>query len=350
MARVTVDASVKYDVIIENGAFEKIGAIAGSVLSIGKVCLVADETTNSLFGERAKKLLSDAGFEVLPYVVAVGEQSKSAESYIGLLNFLAENHLTRTDALIALGGGVVGDLTGFAAATYLRGIRLVQIPTTLLSAVDSSVGGKTAINLDAGKNLAGAFYQPGAVICDTDIIRTLPENIFADGMAEVIKYGMIKSEKVLGLCRDGAHENLDGLISECVRIKRDVVAKDEFDRGLRGLLNFGHTPAHAIEKLSSYKISHGRAVAIGMCIMTRAAERMGLCGKLSDELSELLEKYGLPASCPFTAEEMYGIILSDKKRSGDSITLVVPSARGECVLRKVPLSEAEEFIKLGLRE
>lgn len=349
MERITIDASRKYDVVVENGAFEKIGDLSREVLSAERVCLVADETTSSLFGARAEELLLKSGFEVLRYTVEVGETSKSPECYIGLLNFLAENRLTRSDALVALGGGVVGDLTGFAAATYLRGIQLIQIPTTLLSAVDSSVGGKTAINLAEGKNLAGAFYQPSLVICDTGIIRALPGNVFSDGMAEVIKYGMIRSENVLSLCHDGAEKNLEGLVSECVKIKRDVVSKDEFDRGLRGLLNFGHTPAHAVEKLSEYKISHGSAVAIGMCVMTRAAERLGMCADLGKELSELLGKYSLPTSCPFAAEEMYQVILSDKKRSGESITLVVPKKRGECVLKKVSLHEAEEFIKLGVK-
>jgi 3-dehydroquinate synthase len=216
-----------------------------------------------------------------------GEKSKNSVTYINLLNFLAENHITRTDALLALGGGVVGDLTGFAAATFLRGIKFIQCPTTLLAMVDSSVGGKTAIDLECGKNLAGAFYQPSVVICDITTLDTLSEKIFYDGCAEVIKYGVIASEELFEICRDGFKDNIEEIIYRCVSIKRDIVMEDEFDTGMRQLLNFGHTIGHGIEACSKYYITHGTAVAIGMVLITKAAVKMNMC---NEEVLVRLEK------------------------------------------------------------
>lgn len=342
-------ASREYDVVIGNGVLDTLGCELSSLVSSKSVAIIADNVTFSLFGARAKKSLADAGFSVIEYVIENGESSKNAENYIKILEFLAERHLSRSDCIVALGGGVVGDLSGFVAATFLRGIALVQVPTTLLSAVDSSVGGKTAINLKSGKNLAGAFYQPNLVLCDTEIIAALPEKIFSEGMAEVIKYGAIRSERILELAGLGARENLAEIIATCVEIKRDIVVEDEFDTGLRQLLNFGHTPAHAIEKLSSFGVSHGSAVAMGMCIMARASEKLGMCdGKIYDELVSLLEKYSLPVKCGYKAVDMTRIAMNDKKRAEGKITLVIPKTRGECVLKTVSESEVETFFGLGL--
>lgn len=349
MERVRVKASKEYDVVIGSGVLDTLGAELLSIVKSHTVAIIADNITFSLFGARAKKSLSDAGFSVVEYVIENGESSKNAENYIKILEFLAERHLSRRDCIVALGGGVVGDLSGFVAATFLRGIPFVQVPTTLLSAVDSSVGGKTAINLKSGKNLAGAFYQPNLVLCDTDIIVALPEKIFSDGMAEVIKYGAIRSERILELCAFGARENLEEIIATCVKIKRDIVMTDEFDTGLRQLLNFGHTPAHAIEKLSGFGVSHGSAVAMGMCIMARASEKLGLSdGKVYAELKELLEKYSLPVKCPYKAPDMAKVAMNDKKRAEGKITLVIPKTRGESVLKTVPESEIETFFERGL--
>ncbi len=349
MERITVSASKTYDIVIEDGIIKSTGALIKEIKAGGKVAVIADETTSALFGETVKKSLENEGFAVSEFTVPAGEESKSAENYIWLLNSLAEANLSRSDFIVALGGGVVGDLTGFVAATYLRGISFVQIPTTLLSAVDSSVGGKTAINLNAGKNLAGAFFQPSLVICDTAIIKSLPDAIFADGMAEVIKYGAIRNAKILDLVKCGAKENIEEIISECVKIKRDIVANDEFDHGERQLLNLGHTPAHAIEKNSSFAVSHGKAVAIGMVLMASAAEKLGLCENgVSKELSELCRMFSLPTECDYSAEELFSVAMSDKKRANGMITLVVPKMRGESILMKMPENDMQSFFKAGL--
>ncbi len=351
MERIRVEASRAYDVIIGNGILSCVGKRLSELVKGRKTCIIADETTYALFGAEVKASLLAEGFEVLSFVVAPGEESKGVTTFGEALNFLAEGHLSRADSVIALGGGVVGDLSGFVASSFLRGIQFIQIPTTLLAAVDSSVGGKTAINLPAGKNLAGAFYQPSLVLCDTDIIRNLPENIFADGMAEVIKYGAIRSIKVLELIKSGAKENLPELIAECVKIKRDVVSEDEFDTGLRQLLNFGHTPAHAIEKLSHYEISHGSAVAAGMCIMARAAEKMGMCDAgIYDEIKAMCREYSLPTEVSYNASELFSFAMSDKKRAAGYVTLVIPKTRGESILHKVPEAEMEKFFALGTED
>ena len=349
MERITVSATKTYDILIGKNLLGKSGELIREITSCKKAAIISDATTSRLFSEVVTASLEKSGFDVCEFTIPAGEESKSAENYVRLLNALAEQKFSRSDLIVALGGGVVGDLSGFVAATYLRGISCVQIPTTLLSAVDSSVGGKTAINLTAGKNLAGAFFQPSRVICDTAVIEALPEDVFADGMAEVIKYGAIRSEEILGLVRDGAKKNLDKIICECVKIKRDIVSRDEFDTGERQLLNLGHTPAHAIEKLSTFEISHGRAVAIGMVLMTSAAERRGLCeAGVSDELERLCKLCSLPTECGYSASELAKIAMSDKKRFGDEITLVVPRRRGESVLMKMPSGEVESFFASGL--
>jgi 3-dehydroquinate synthase len=276
------------------------------------------------------------------FVFPHGEQSKSIETLASLLDFLAEHKVARSDTIAALGGGVVGDLTGFAASCYMRGIKFVQIPTTLLAMVDSSVGGKTGINLPTGKNLAGAFYQPEAVICDIDTLDTLPPDCFLDGCAEVIKYGILADRE---LFYTPIRENQEDVIARCVEIKRDIVNEDEFEAGRRKLLNFGHTIGHAIEKLSGYTMAHGHAVAAGMAIIARAS---GCCDAL--EITNMLERYGLPTSTAYGAEELAQACLSDKKRAGDYITMVFPERIGLCVLKNIPVGELESLIQRGLEE
>ena len=348
MERIRIDASRCYDVIIGEGVLSQIGKRTASLVKGRQCAVISDDITHSLFFEDVRESLESSGFSVADFSVPHGEESKSTESYIKLLEFLADEGLTRADCIIALGGGVVGDLTGFAASSFLRGISFIQIPTTLLSAVDSSVGGKTAINLRAGKNLAGAFYQPSLVLCDTEIIKRLPEEIFSDGMAEVIKYGALGSSHILDLCHMGALEHLDEIIAECIRIKRDIVAQDEFDLGIRQLLNLGHTPAHSIEKLSSFEISHGRAVAIGMCLMARAAEHLLLCAAgVAAETEELCKMYSLPTECPYDAEALAHYAMSDKKRSAGKITLVFPFVRGKSMLHTFDVSEIRDIFEKG---
>jgi len=346
----------RYNVYLAAGLLSAIGKKAVEVFPRAKtIAIVTDETVKAIYAAEVVRLLEKECFNVICFSLPSGEASKTAESYIALLNWLCENRLTRSDAIIALGGGVIGDLAGFAAATYLRGIPVMQVPTTLLAMVDSSVGGKTGIDLLAGKNLAGAFYQPSAVLCDPTLLQTLPPDVFADGCAEVIKYGMIRDGNLLEkLARLPIQDQLAEVISTCITIKRDIVQNDVRDTGERQLLNFGHSLAHAIEKLSAYEVSHGKAVAIGMGIMTRAAERKKLCPPdCSDKLKRLLAMYGLPdalqlAGLPYSPCALYEAALSDKKRSGSGITEIVPVAVGECVLKTMHIDELLQWIELGL--
>jgi len=351
MKVITVNASKTYDIITGTGLLDEAGAAVKKICGGQTAAVVTDDNVAELYADRLRGTLSSNGYRAPLFVLQNGEVSKNAENYLSLIDFLAEEKLSRTDVVIALGGGVPGDIAGFAAASYMRGVRFVQIPTTLLAAVDSSVGGKTAVNLSAGKNLLGAFYQPDLVLCDTSLLSTLTEDVFRDGCAEVIKYGMIADRALFESLETPIHLQLESVIARCVEIKRDIVAEDEFETGNRKLLNFGHTVGHAIELLSDYRISHGHAVAAGMAIVTRAAVRMGLCapGCLT-ALLVMLRRYELPENSDFSADKLASACLSDKKRDGQSITMVIPEEIGKCVLKKIPVSELEALIRSGLEE
>lgn len=349
MKTVSVAASRRYDILIERGLLNRAGKLVRSVTNAGTVMLVSDDSVWPLYGETVQKSLEDTGVSVCRFVFPHGEGSKCAKTYLALLDALCENRLTRADAVVALGGGVVGDLTGFAASTYLRGIGFIQIPTTLLAMVDSSVGGKTAIDLPAGKNLAGTFYQPWLVLCDPDCLDSLPDEIFRDGCAEVIKYAVLGNAPFFDeLKNTPPHAQLEHIIETCVRMKRDIVAQDEFDRGQRQLLNLGHTFGHGIEACSGFSVSHGSAVAIGMAMIVRAAAQFGICkAKTRDAVLTLLRQYGLPVDCTYAAEQMLGTILHDKKASGGSINLIVPTAVGRCEIRKTPAGDIPDWLRAG---
>lgn len=350
MRTIRVKASVEYDVIIDSGILGRAGELSLPICGACSACIVTDDTVDTLYAKTLEDSLSQSGFRVVKFVIPHGEASKSTASLINLLEFLAENKLTRSDCIFALGGGVVGDLAGFAAAVYLRGIKYLQIPTTLLSMVDSSVGGKTAVDLVAGKNLAGAFHQPAMVICDYKTLDTLPDDIFADGCAEVIKYGIINDRPLFDILKRGIKNNLEEIISACVLNKSRIVADDEFDTGRRQLLNLGHTVGHAIEARSDFAISHGRAVAMGIVIVTRAAVSLGICPE--DDLKEIiaiLESASLPTECPYSADELVGTALGDKKRFGDTISLVLPYSVGDSRLYKINVNQLKDFFERGLK-
>ena len=348
MTTVTVRASRPYEVTIGRGLLDTVGRQAAGQWKGRSAAVVSDSTVAPLYLNRVKDSLERAGFRVHSFVFPAGEDQKNGGTYLKLLEFLAARRLTRADGLIALGGGVVGDLAGFAAATFLRGIGFLQLPTTLLAAVDSSVGGKTAIDLTNGKNLAGAFYQPQAVLCDLDTLDTLPAEVFADGCAEVIKYGMI-GDPLARLETVDFRADPEELVARCVAQKRDLVEQDEFDTGARQLLNLGHTLGHGVEACSGYTVSHGRAVAIGMTLVTRAAVAFGRCpAEVLPRLRRLLERYGLPDATAYSAQALYEKTLSDKKRSGDTISLVVPIAWGASQLVRIPVSELPAWIERGL--
>ncbi|MBQ7100946.1 MAG: 3-dehydroquinate synthase [Clostridia bacterium] len=347
--KIDVKAGKPYSVKIGKGLLDKAGEEAKALGLDGKALIISDDNVAALYIEKASAALEKSGFEVFSFVIPHGESSKSAENLLAILEFAAENAFSRTDTFFALGGGVVGDLCGFAAAVYMRGTNFVQLPTTLLAAVDSSVGGKTAIDLEAGKNLAGAFYQPKLVLCDTDTFDTLPDEEFSNGMAEVIKYGMFCDGGFLDILTE-SNTDIEEIVARCVAIKARVVEADEFDKGERMFLNFGHTVAHAVENLSGYTTPHGSAVAIGMAVITKAAIALGKCeSKTFDILVELLKKYRLPFECPYGIDEVYNVTLKDKKNAHGKITLVIPTGKGESVLQKCDYDELKEIITLGLK-
>ena len=344
MKTIHVAASANYDVKIGTGLLETLGAECAKVCKTGKAAIVSDTNVWPLYGAQAETSLKNAGMEVAHFVFPAGEESKNGSVYLELLNFLAQNEMTRSDCLIALGGGVVGDMTGFAAATYLRGVAYVQVPTTLLAAVDSSVGGKTAIDLSAGKNLCGAFYQPKLVLCDTDALNTLPEDVFRDGCAEVIKYGLLYDPQLFScLAETGMAFDREAVIARCVELKRDVVAEDEFDTGARMKLNLGHTVGHGIEAASNFSVSHGKAVAIGMAIVSRASKCLD-----AERIIACLERFGLPVTTDISVDEISYHALSDKKRSGGTVKLILPEAIGDCAIVPTPVEELKSFIQEGL--
>lgn len=343
MKTITVKTSKSYDVVIGNGVLAELPSLLKKAKIDGKLAIVTDKTVNSLYGKQLKEILCE--YNTSFYVSDGGEENKSGAEFLKILEFLAEREYTRSDVVIAFGGGIVGDIAGFVASCYLRGVRYVQIPTTLLAMVDSSVGGKTAFNLRAGKNLAGAFYQPDLVVADTSLLSTLSSDDFKCGLGEIIKYGMIFDETLLDLLQNGIDSNKEQIIARCVDLKRIVVERDEKDRGDRQLLNFGHTLAHAIEKQTNFTIAHGIAVAIGMKIITDVCVKKGICQKdVQTVLDELLTKYSLPNSINLDNETLYKTTTVDKKRKGDFITLVLPKSKGKAVLKNMTIQEWKEFI------
>ncbi len=349
MQTIPVKASKSYNVHVGSKLLPTLGERLADLLPPPRhLLLVTDDTVAALYADTAVDALEKAGYTVTRFVFASGEASKSTATLLRLWDKMAEIGLSRTDAVIALGGGVVGDLSGFAAATYLRGIACYMVPTTLLAMVDSAVGGKTAVDLTAGKNLCGVFAQPIGVLCDTDTLKTLPPEIFADGCAEVIKYGYIGDKELLCLLETPFDRAPERVIARCVDQKRSLVERDEQDGGCRQLLNLGHTGGHAVELLSGYSISHGRAVAIGMMLAARAAAALRLCEKgLPMHVENMLKRYHLPTECPYTARDLAEAALRDKKRRGDTLTLVLPRALGESVLYPMEITALERIFALG---
>jgi len=325
-----------YNVIIQSGITCKVGELYREVIPGKKALLIADETVCKLYGSMILARLQNAEIDAAVFTFLPGEASKSLYTYEKILDACASFQLTGSDALIALGGGVTGDLVGFAAATYHRGIRFVQIPTTLLAMVDSSVGGKTGVNLAAGKNLAGAFWQPSLVICDPDFLRTLSPAHYADGIAECLKYGVLWDEALFRQLSKGVLFNAtEGQIARCVELKRDVVLLDERDTGQRKLLNLGHTIGHAIEQASGYSVPHGAAVGLGMLQMARV-----FCPGIFDDIAKALRANGLPIHADIPTEKILTALLQDKKRAAGNVTIIVPERIGACRLREISIEKA----------
>ena len=350
MQTIEVNASSTYPVHIGRGLLDCCGELISAVVKGKKCALVTDSTVVNLYADRVLLSLEKAGIEARLCVFPAGEQSKNLTTYAALVEQFSAMGLTRSDFVVALGGGVTGDMAGFAAATWQRGVAYIQMPTTFLAASDSSVGGKTAVDLPAGKNLVGAFHQPKMVICDTDTFDTLPEAVFADGVAETVKHGLIADADFFRLLmEEDIREHIDAVVGRNIAIKAAVVGEDEFERGKRKLLNFGHTLGHAVEKRSDFSITHGHAVAIGMVLASRAAEKLGFSppGTL-DTVLACNQRFGLPTACPYSAEEIYTAAISDKKRQGGSIDVVVLSRVGQARTQRLTMEELRTFVEAAL--
>ncbi len=348
--KIPVAVEPAYDVYLGEGILSQCGEIIASLLKPCKAAVITDTNVGPLYLKTVTESLSASGFTVSSFAFPAGEASKHMGTLSDVLEFLAAKQLTRSDIVVALGGGVVGDLAGFAAGCYLRGIRFVQLPTTLLAAVDSSVGGKTAVDLSAGKNLAGLFWQPAAVICDTAVLQKLPGDIFAQGAAEAVKTGVLAGEALFHLCENGGvMRNLQAVVAGCVRHKASVVEQDERESGLRKTLNLGHTPAHAIELLSDFAVPHGNAVAVGLAMMARASEKMGDAAPgFAKRVVSALKAAELPTSTDYHPAEMTKASFADKKRCGSGITIALPTAIGVCELRSISMDALEQVFAAGM--
>lgn len=360
MNPLTINTPHPYEVISEVGALSNLGSICARTMKPCKICVVTDDNVDILYSDRVTQSLEDAGYAVHKIVFAPGEHTKSLISVGELLDFLSEKEFTRTDLVLALGGGVIGDLSGFAASVYLRGIKYIQVPTTFLAAVDSSVGGKTGVNLASGKNLAGTFWQPSLVVFDPMTTDTLAVPMILDGLAETIKCGMIGYKELFDFLEKIPWQGLPegqacyDFVQRCalgaIAVKQRLVEEDEKDVGQRQLLNFGHTIGHAIELSSRYTVSHGHAVAKGMVIVTRAAMVRGWSKEdCLTPLLNTLNKFGFPLDAPYTAETLAEIALRDKKRKGKSINLIIPVRIGEGALKAIDVGDLKCFIETGLQ-
>lgn len=350
MRKIRVTASGEYEVAVGQGLLCEAGETLAPILRGRRVMIVSDSHVYPLWGETLRASLSRADLSCESFVFPAGERSKNPETYLALLRKLAGERFTRDDAIFALGGGVVGDLAGFAAATYLRGVDYVQLPTSVLAAVDSSVGGKTAVDLPEGKNLVGAFHQPRAVLTDLSTFATLPPDIAREGFAEVIKCGILSGEELFSLLEEKGSPDVrdsswvEEVIARCVTLKRDIVERDEFDRGDRALLNLGHTMAHSVEALSGYTIPHGAAVAMGTAAIADASARAGFCTeKTAARIRALLLSFGFTLDLPYPLPALIEEMAHDKKRAGEEITLVIPADIGDCRLLRIPTSDLPRF-------
>ena len=342
-----------YDIHIAPGRLDDTGKLCQQVLPRAtRLAVVTDDTVGGLYAHRLLQSLWARGYTASVISLPAGEQTKSLHNLGVLYDSFMEMGLTRTDAVVALGGGVVGDLAGFAAATILRGVDFVQVPTTLLAQVDSSVGGKVAIDLPAGKNLAGAFWQPRLVVMDPEVLNTLDDKTFSDGMAEVIKYGCIRDAAFFRALektpsRRAVMENIESVLYTCCDLKRAVVEKDERDTGERMVLNFGHTLGHAYEKAGHYETwTHGQAVAAGMCLAARLGAALGVTpAGVPERVEALVSAFGLPTRIPCTQADYAAAVGLDKKGTGEQITLVLLEDLGRAVLHRMSKREL-----LGLLE
>ena len=342
MKKVKVDlGGNSYEVHIGAGLLAQTGLLLKERSLSGKAVIITDSTVKELYGDSLNQSLTGEGFSVITLSVPPGEEQKSLENAGRLYQGLVDAHAERTTPVLALGGGVIGDLSGFVAATYMRGVPFVQVPTTLLAQVDSSIGGKTAVDHGQLKNTIGVFYHPVMVVADIDTLKTLPENELASGLAEVIKSAAVRNRSLFNFlemninkARELHPEVLEDIISETARIKAEIVAKDEREEGVRGILNFGHTVGHAIEAVSGFRYKHGQAVAIGMMAAAKISSRMGILDKSEVlRLERLIIAAGLPAQMPeLDKEKVTQAMQHDKKVRGDKIRFVLLKSIGNAFI------------------
>ncbi|MGI5888909.1 MAG: 3-dehydroquinate synthase [Oscillospiraceae bacterium] len=352
IGKIRVSAGEGYDISVGSGLLDSVGENLGDIRPGCSIAVFSDSNVAPLYLSRVEGSLRASGFKTSSFVFPAGEKSKNMGTITDMLEFMASSGITRTDAAAALGGGVTGDMAGFASGIYMRGIKFVQIPTTLLAMVDSSVGGKCAADLREGKNLAGVFHQPSSVVCDTDTLGTLPPEVFSDGLAEAIKTGILRGEELFSRFESNAGtDGIETTIMMCIEYKKGIVEQDEKELGIRKLLNLGHTAGHAVEKLSGYTVQHGHAVAAGTSIISSASEHLGWSEPgTAARIKRVLSGNGLPVSCGYSPEQLAEAALSDKKRSGNEVTLVIPEKIGHCTLRTVPVGDLAGIFRAGMED
>lgn len=339
----------RYNVHVENEILKNVGEIVKNLCADkSKVLIVSETNVFPLYGQQVEKSLKSAGLKTFSFIFQAGEASKQIQTVYKIYEALTENNFTRSDIILTLGGGVAGDMGGFAAATFLRGIGFVQVPTSLLAQVDASVGGKTGVDLPCGKNLVGAFHQPLAVISDPKTLKTLSDYYFNDGMGEIIKYGCIADSALFSTLKNGLNvDYMTEIILRCVEIKKEVVEEDTLDTGRRMVLNFGHTFGHAIEKLYNFSgIAHGEAVGIGMVIAAKIGESLELTEPgTSQKIIDILESYKLPTTCKFSMNEMIDATALDKKSMGEDINIILIKNIGKSFIYKTTRDKIKKLCK-----
>lgn len=356
MNTISVDlTSDSYQIYVGHHLLAQADKLIRSQTSGSKILLVTHPDLNNLYGTELLTSLESAGYSVIAATVSTGEHAKSFESYQQLVDILAKHRFTREDIVVGLGGGVIGDLAGFVAATYMRGCALIHIPTSLLAMIDSSIGGKTAIDLPFGKNLVGAFYNPRAVIVDLELLNSIPAPLLQDSCGELIKYGVLSGHDLfnkISLARNPMQvidvSRRQELIQACIEIKKSVVEADFKEAGSRKLLNLGHTLGHAIETLSNFELGHGSCVAAGTAMMAQTCSKLGLCSyEDAKSIAELTQSYELPTSTSFTVEELYSAALHDKKSHADSIDVALIYGIGDVRIERKSFAELKQLIELA---
>ncbi|KAA3648047.1 MAG: 3-dehydroquinate synthase [Chloroflexi bacterium] len=326
-----------YDVRVHSGALEQLGTYLQARQLNGPVAMITDQNVEPLYANRVLAALLDAGYKVESLAVPPGERYKSMETVAQLWEFLLQSGIERSSTVVALGGGVITDLAGFASSTFLRGVPWVAVPTTLLAMADASLGGKTGIDLPQGKNLVGAFYPPRLVLSDPGTLDTLPEPELRSGMGEVIKHGIISDPQLFEMCMQGLDvlaNDWSSLVRRAMAVKIKVLKEDPYEQGLRAALNLGHTIGHAVELASGFKLRHGEAIAIGMVAEARLAEKMGLAESgLADTICEGIQKLELPTEIPsnMSPDRLAQIMLKDKKKASGVVRFALPTRIGEVV-------------------